>query len=223
SDKQDDNAAARTFSPDTLAWLVSPEHYIDENNGVIVYVFVFGELIDAYQSQTIPLAERVHMVLRAYFLDIWETYLDTANYPKSKYFLSRDCVDILRILIRGFFQIIFIHRDHLPERYAVFFHLIGTSFCEHVFGFSRGGDPDFTMYSWYNLLPKIKLMLCNAILTLDQEKDGKARASGYNHSYLDRHGIDITALSAFPSDTEIDEESKHAYDDAVSLFSLLGL
>ncbi|KAJ3816230.1 hypothetical protein F5880DRAFT_1619596 [Lentinula raphanica] len=56
----------------------------------------------------------------------------------------------------------------------------------------------------------------------EQGKDGKARARGYNHSYLDRRGIDVAALSAFPSDSELDDASRAAYDDAISLFSLLG-
>ncbi|KAJ3841314.1 hypothetical protein F5878DRAFT_670505 [Lentinula raphanica] len=224
SDKQDDNAALRFCSANTLEWLVSGEHYSDENIGLIVYIFVFGELIDAFQSQTISLAERARMVLRAYFfLDIWERFLDVAGYPKSKYFLSRDSIDIIRILIRGFFQIILIHRDHLPKQHPVFPHIIGTSICEHVFGISRKIDPDFTMYSWYILLPKIMLMLRNAVQLSEQGKDGKARARGYNHSYLDRHGIDVAALSAFPSDSELDDASRAAYDDAISLFSLLGL
>lgn len=48
-DRQDDGAAICIFSGDTLAWLV--EHYPDLL-GPIVYLFVFGELIDAYHTAT---------------------------------------------------------------------------------------------------------------------------------------------------------------------------
>ncbi|KAJ3780264.1 hypothetical protein GGU10DRAFT_279690 [Lentinula aff. detonsa] len=190
TDRQDDNGAIRFASPSTVEWLCSEEHYSEEKIGLIAYTFVFGDMVDAFQSRTIPLRECPRMILRAYFfLDIWERYLDIAGYQKSKHFLSH----------------------------------LGTSICEHVFGISRSYDPDFTMYSWHTLMPKIKLMLRNAILSGEQGKNGRARASGYNHSYLDRHGIDIAALSVFPSDVEINEASKMAYEDAVSLFSLLGI
>ncbi|KAJ3911654.1 hypothetical protein F5877DRAFT_55051 [Lentinula edodes] len=189
-DRQDDNAAARLFSASTIDWLASEERRSDQNIGLLVYLFVFGELVDAFQSRTVSITARVRMVLQAYFfLDIWETYLDVAGYPKSKYFLSRDSVDILRI---------------------------------HIFGISRKIDPDFSMYSWYILMPKIILMLRNAILS-EQGKKGKACASGYNHSYLDRHGCDPAALSQFPTNQDIDDASKFAYADAVSLFELVGL
>jgi hypothetical protein len=49
-DRQDDNAAIRLFSGDTLQWLV--EKYPDLH-GTIIYLFIFGELIDAYQNRKI--------------------------------------------------------------------------------------------------------------------------------------------------------------------------
>jgi len=65
-DRQDDNAVSRLFSANTLPYLAS--HYPDRVE--IVYLFVFGDLIDAYQNRSIPHLERVKMLLRArYFLD----------------------------------------------------------------------------------------------------------------------------------------------------------
>ena len=66
-DRQDDNAASRLFSADALSYLTN--HYPDRV-GEIVYLFVFGDLIDAYQNRSISHHERVKMLLRArYFLD----------------------------------------------------------------------------------------------------------------------------------------------------------
>ncbi|KAJ3871400.1 hypothetical protein F5051DRAFT_433890, partial [Lentinula edodes] len=215
--RDDDNAAARLFSASTIGWLSSNEHRSEENIGLLVYLFVF----DALRSRTTSFKECCRMVLRTYFfLDLWEKYLDVTGYSKLKHFLFGESVDVLRINIRGFFQLLFIHCDHLPRQHALFLHLVGTSICEHVFGFSREIDKGFTMYSWYLLKPKITDMLRNAILS-QQGKDGKARASGYNHSYLDRHGIDVAMLSTFPSDAKINESTKFAYDDTTSLFALL--
>ncbi|KAJ3711441.1 hypothetical protein DFJ43DRAFT_1167829 [Lentinula guzmanii] len=222
-DRQDDNAAQRLFSASTIQWLTCsdrPEIHI----GLVVYLFIFGELVDAYQNRRISLLERCRMVLRAYFfLDFWETFLDQAHYPKAKYFLSKEVVDIIRISIRGFFEILFIHRDHLGRQWALFAYLTGTSLCEHVFGMARTFDPDFTLYSWYILKPKLTMMLEQAIQKSWQTPDSKARASGYNHSYLDRHGVDVQTLSLFPTNNQIDDASQMGYDDAFDLFCLLGL
>jgi len=51
-DRQDDNAVARLFSAATIEFLV--EHHPD-HLGEIIYLFVFGELIDAYQNRTLRL------------------------------------------------------------------------------------------------------------------------------------------------------------------------
>ncbi|KAF8222893.1 hypothetical protein L208DRAFT_1381678 [Tricholoma matsutake] len=58
--------------------------------GKIVYLFLFGEFIDAYQNGSISHHERLKLVLQAqYFLDSWETFLSQSGYKKSQYFLSR--------------------------------------------------------------------------------------------------------------------------------------
>jgi len=81
ADRQDDNAATRVFSASSLQWLVTnhPEHL-----GLITYLFVFGELINAYQNQTISLITRVQLVMRAhFFLEMWEKFLKVSKYPKT--------------------------------------------------------------------------------------------------------------------------------------------
>jgi hypothetical protein len=111
-DRQDDNAAVRLFSAATLQYLAD-QH--PDCVGEIVYLFVFGELIDAFQNRRLQHRERIRMVLRArFFLKAWETYLSICGYPKSRYFISREANDILHILIDGFIALIVIHRDHLP-------------------------------------------------------------------------------------------------------------
>ncbi|KAJ7504710.1 hypothetical protein B0H11DRAFT_1709383 [Mycena galericulata] len=87
-DRQDDSAACRLFCAAVLEYLSEnhPDHI-----GEIVYLFVFGELVDAYQSRDISHRERIKLALRArYFLDAWAKYLDAAGYKQSQYFLSRE-------------------------------------------------------------------------------------------------------------------------------------
>jgi len=63
-DRQDDAAATRLGSADTLQWLA--DHY-PQLLGPIVYLFIFYELIDAYQSRTMKHIERAQLALRALF------------------------------------------------------------------------------------------------------------------------------------------------------------
>ncbi|KAJ7206869.1 hypothetical protein GGX14DRAFT_567958 [Mycena pura] len=55
TDRQDDNAAHRVFSAATLKGLTADP---EENMGLIVFLFVIGELIDTYESRTMLHAER---------------------------------------------------------------------------------------------------------------------------------------------------------------------
>ncbi|TFK33481.1 hypothetical protein BDQ12DRAFT_670188 [Crucibulum laeve] len=177
-DRQDDSAAIRLFSANVLQWLIEnyPQLLVP-----IIYLFVLGELIDAYQNQHINHLERVKMVLRTlFFMEIWEEFIDEAAYPKAKHFLSKEACDIVQYLIYGFLTLIVIFRDHLPEIYP--------------------------------LLPWL----------LSTEPYGKERASGYTHNYHDIRGIDINALSTFPSNHEIQDAATTAYHEAENLWLLLG-
>jgi hypothetical protein len=152
-DRQDDNAATRLFSADTLKYLA--DHH-PEYLGEIVYLFVFGELIDAYQNRSISHAERVKLVLRArYFLDSWSSFLDLSGYKMSLYFLSREAVDIARIIIEGYLALIYIHRDHTDGVFPLLPWLHSSEACEHVFGESRRIVKDFTMLDFLYMISKL--------------------------------------------------------------------
>jgi hypothetical protein len=49
-DHQDDNTAAHLFSATTIEFLIK---YHPDYLGEIIYLFIFGELIDAYQNQAL--------------------------------------------------------------------------------------------------------------------------------------------------------------------------
>jgi hypothetical protein len=140
--RQDDNAASRLFSSHVLQYLA--DHHPDYI-GEIVYLFVFRELIDVYQSRSISHTERLKLVLRArYFLDAWATFLDHAHYKRSQYFISHEAVDIARIIIEGYIALLLIHRDHVPNNFPLFSWLHSTEACEHTFGEARKIVKDFT-------------------------------------------------------------------------------
>lgn len=58
TDRQDDNAATRLFSGSTLQWL--GKHQADQQ-GLIVYLFVAGELCDASQNRSLPIIQRIQL------------------------------------------------------------------------------------------------------------------------------------------------------------------
>lgn len=104
---QDDSAATWLFSGATLKFLCNnhPDHL-----GEIVYLFVFGELIDAYQNCSLVHSECIKLVLHAhYFLDAWEASLRASGYSKTTYTISCEALDITHIIINGFLSLIFIH------------------------------------------------------------------------------------------------------------------
>ncbi|KIY43125.1 hypothetical protein FISHEDRAFT_54055 [Fistulina hepatica ATCC 64428] len=232
-DRQDDRAAKRLASADTLQYLADnhPEYI-----GEIVYLFVFGELVDAYQNRSILHEERVIMVLRArYFLDAWAAYLEEVGYSLSLYFLSREARDICRIVIEGYLALLYIYRDHLRPSdsldetsennlYPLLPWMHSTEACEHVFGEARKIVMDFTMLDFIYMIPKLSVRIRHAIVNRQlTSSDAKARASGYSHTYFDDAKLDIIALSTFPNDWQIYEASATASREADGLIKMLGI
>ena len=219
-DRQDDSAAIRLFSADVLEWLC--DHH-PELLGAIVYLFIFGELIDAYQNRHVNHIERVRMVLRTlFFLEIWEEFLDEAGYPRAKYFISKEACDIVKYLVHGLIKLIIIYRDHLGMKvYPLLPWLLSTEMCEHVFGICRQILQDFSLVNFYEMIPKLFIRLREFAL-FGHYSDGKERASGYTHNYQDTRGIDLNSLSTFPSDTEMQDMADAAYQEAENLWFMLG-
>ena len=221
-DRQDDNAASRLFSADTLSYLTN--HY-PNNTGEIVYLFVFGDLIDAYQNRSLLHCERIKMLLRAkYFLDYWERFIIRAGYKKVRHFLSREATDILRQIIEGLLALIYVYRGHLTNLNNInplLPWLHSTEQCEHIFGEARRIVKDFCFLDFVYMHPKLHVTLREAML--GAWSDPRAIASGYNHTHFDTRGLDIPVLATFPNDDEIDTMAKEAADEAESLLALLGI
>jgi hypothetical protein len=220
-DRQDDNAATRLFSAAALNFVVS---YYPERLGLIVYLFVMGEVVDAYQSRTISHLERIKMVLRCrYFLRLWKRFLNIAGYPQSRYYISREADDILNILIDGLIGLVYIYRDHLSEqRYPLLPWLHSTEVCEHVFAECRKLVKDFTYLNFLYMVPRLHILVRAASL-FSKGTDPKARAMGYSHSYLDPENASIESLASYPTDGEIALTVGEAWEEAVALLSLLGI
>lgn len=157
------------------------------------------------------------MILRAhFFFELWEKFIEVGRYMKKQHFLSPQCVKITKALIHGFLQLVFIYRDH-EKRRPLLPWLLGTEAVEHVFGMCRQIVKDFTMLDFRLMVPKLFIKLREAFFSA-RLSDGKARASGYSHTHTDVRGIDLLALSTYPSDADIQECANRAYSEAHSLF-----
>lgn len=219
-DRQDDNAAMRLFSAATLEFVRS--HHSDRI-GFAVYLFVMGEVVDAYQSRNISHCERLRMVLRCrYFLRLWRRTLQAGKYPEAKYYISREANDILEKLIDGLLGLIYVYRDNFEGRHPLLPWLHSTEICEHVFAECRKLIKDFTHLNFIFMTVRLHTLL-RASLALSRGTDPKAQANGYSHSYLDPETAQVKSLAVFPSDEEIEIVAGQAWDEAVGLLSLIGI
>ncbi|KAJ7727809.1 hypothetical protein DFH07DRAFT_871519 [Mycena maculata] len=212
----DDAVASRLFCAAVLEylWENHPEYV-----GEIVYLFVFGELVDAYQSRKIGHT----MALRAkYFLDAWARYLDAAGYKQSQYFLSHKAVDIAWYLVGGLISLIFVHRDSVPGTIPLLPWYHSSEPCEHTFGKSQDIVKDFAFLDFIFFTPKLWIGMREAVLA-GKSSNSREAAQGYSHTYFDTVGADLAKLAVYPSDDEMVQASEEAAAKCESLIALLGI
>lgn len=220
-DRQDDRAAARLTSSAFLAHvgLLHPDR-----KGLLVYLFVLGEIIDAWQNRSISHLERATMVMMARFVFMaWRTHvISHPAYSLNVQFISRESFDIFTRICDGLLTLIILHRQYHPT-HPLLPWLHGTENCEHIFGTLRQLKTDFNYMDFLYLQPKLRTLILSAFSRLVGEKAATATAAGYYHSYiLDAH-IDLHALSTWPTDTELESASGAAYRSAETLLEAVGI
>lgn len=221
-DRQDDNAAARLFSSRALEQLLKKH---PDALGEVIYLYIFGELTDAYQNRYITHRERLRMILRVfYFVKMWQNYLRGAGYAQSRYCISSEALDIIRILVEGLYTLIIIYRDYYCKDgpFPLLPWLHSTEPVEHSFGCARRERPDFALMELYDMIKKLRIQMHESV-RLAKTSDAKARASGYSHTYFDARDINLHALSTYMSDEDIPEIALEALEDAEALVAVLGV
>ena len=220
-DRQDDNAATRLFSAAALDFVTKQ---FPDRLGFIAYLFVMGEIVDAYQSRTVSHVERIKMVLRCrYFLRLWKRFLKAGEYTESKHYISREADDILDTLIDGLIGLVYVYRDHLGgERYPLLLWLHSTEICEHVFAECRKLVKDFSHLNFLYMTAQLHVLI-RAASSFSKGTDPKAQAMGYSHSHLDPENACVETLATYPTDGEIALAVGEAWDEAVALWGLLGI
>ncbi|QRV82762.1 Ulp1 protease family, carboxy-terminal catalytic domain protein [Ceratobasidium sp. AG-Ba] len=234
-DRQDDLAALRLFSSATLKLVfqiideqksaLKPDPILSKDlTGLSIYLFVFGELIDVLHNRFMPIETRCKNVFRAYhFLEIWAASLDTLKYPKSAYFITREAREIIQYLVDGFISLVLIYRDHLDHgNYPLMPWLHSTKPCEHTFGEARKLESDITVSNFIYIQGKLKALFDAAVLS-GEYANANARAAGYFHTEYSDRGIDIAALSSYPTSSIICESSNLGFYEAKALFALCGI
>ncbi|KAJ7754212.1 hypothetical protein DFH07DRAFT_959909 [Mycena maculata] len=192
SDRMDDPGAARFFSADFLAQAAEQP---EENLGLVVYLLVFGDFIDAWQSRTLSHYERAKIVIRTHLsLNTWRSFLAKAGYSEARHFISKEAFDFAQILINGLLGLIIIHRGHLNDTQCPLLPWFNASEPnEHCFSVMRDvAGPDMTMQQAILVVPKLRAKLQSAVRKVKTQTDFKKQASGYCHTYHLAGNIDFT-------------------------------
>ncbi|KAF8173724.1 hypothetical protein K438DRAFT_1920853 [Mycena galopus ATCC 62051] len=220
-DKQDDRAAARVFSASTLEFLVK---YHPDHVALSIYLFVLGELVDAWQNCNIPHRERAKMVLRArFFLMAWRSHIVAyPDYSLQTQFISRESYDIFLTLCDALLSLMVAYRHYYPT-YPLLPWLHSTEVCEHLFGMLRQIKKDFTYSDFLQLERKLRVLQMGAFGNLTPEEQANQTASGYHHTYFKADDLDLPTLMQFPSDQELRDASQYGFEEAAQLLKLLGI
>ncbi|KAJ7201855.1 hypothetical protein GGX14DRAFT_571116 [Mycena pura] len=223
ADRQDDNAAHRVFSAATLQGLALN---VEENMGLIIFLFVIGDLIDAYESRTMSHAERAKVALRArLFLATWKTFLLKMGYPVQRHYLPPGATKIFHTLVDGLLGLILIHRDHLSSSTVPLLPWKHESMAnERIFSALRSIFPEMSLVQVLLALPNIQATMSRAKQALFSAASYKRVANGYTFSdSTDDATINFGNLATFPTDLELTAAYGQAIEENDMLWTLLNV
>ncbi|KAF6742097.1 hypothetical protein DFP72DRAFT_1109656 [Ephemerocybe angulata] len=220
-DRQDDRAAARTFSAAMLEFQMKKE---PSQRALAVYLFVLGELVDAWQNRRISHLERAKMVMRArFFLTAWRSHIVAhPDHSLNIQFISRESFDIFITLCDSLLSLIIVYRKYYPK-YPLLPWLHSTESDEHVFGATRKGIPNFTYADMLAAAHKVFALISGAFKNLTSEEKANQTAAGYHHTYFKDEDLDLRVLGQYPTDMELGTASDAAFEETVQLTSVFGI
>ncbi|EJD35367.1 hypothetical protein AURDEDRAFT_175567 [Auricularia subglabra TFB-10046 SS5] len=114
------------------------------------------------------------------------------------------------------------YRDSYSE-YPFLPWLHSTEPIEHVFGVLRQLKPDFNFSDFLSFIPKLCTFLLGKFGLMSVDERSNLMASGYWHTYLHTDDIDLEALVAWPTDSEIEEASRQALEETHDVLALVGI
>jgi hypothetical protein len=160
--KQDDGRAYRTTNWETLeASLQSPTH-----TGLAIYLFLLGELADAWLCPTMSHLDRIRSAWTSiFFLRYWHQSISDDSNPLAsidRNGVSRQSYEIFHFLGNSLIGLIMSHREYYPT-VPLLPWKHGTEACEHIFGWMRVIMPNFTVLDARQMLPKIFAIVKNVM------------------------------------------------------------
>jgi hypothetical protein len=161
-DKQDDGRAYQTMNWETLeVSLQSPQHI-----GLAIYLFLFGELTDAWLCPTMIHLDRIQSAWTClFFLRYWHQSLTDESNPLmsiNRNGISRQSYEIFHFLGNSLIGLILSHREFYPT-VPLLPWKHGTEACEHIFGWMRVIMPNFTVLDARQMLPKVFAVVRNVM------------------------------------------------------------
>ncbi|CAB4419112.1 unnamed protein product [Rhizophagus irregularis] len=225
-DKQDDGAAYRLFSHEFLYEVTQTLNSDSKNKGLLVYLFIIGELIDSYLNRDISNHERIKMVMiSSFFLRIWEQFIQNASdkyeeiFANDRNFLAHQTYEILSFLVDSMILLIIAHREYYNSM-PLLPWMHGSEACEHFFGMARQHLPDFTYADLIYLIPKIR-HVTNAYYNsaiVNPNSEYKTSRVGYICDYFEGNVDNLnSSLKIWPTDDEIRVLINDAYREANAL------
>ncbi|EGG10021.1 uncharacterized protein MELLADRAFT_94343 [Melampsora larici-populina 98AG31] len=203
-DKQDDGRAFRTLSSSTLAVSLANKEML----GLSIYLYVVGEMCDAWLNRSIGHRERIRSAWTAeFFFRHWRKYLlKRQSEPHKLMSFSQNS-----------------HREFYPTCPLLPWKH-GSEPCEHSFGWMRVISPRFTVLDARMMMPKIHLIVKNIMSGKMKIPPSEHMHSGYQYAFSDEPDTNnLKILTEFPSDIEIHEDLKTAYERADHLVTISGM
>ncbi|EGF97335.1 uncharacterized protein MELLADRAFT_85855 [Melampsora larici-populina 98AG31] len=201
-DKQDDGRAFRTLSSSTLAVSLADKDML----GLSIYLYVAGEMCDTWLNRSIGHRERIRSAWTAeFFFRHWKNF------------------KIFSTLATSLLQLIIAHREFYPNCPLLPWKH-GSEPCEHGFGWMRVLSPQFTVLDARMMMPKLHLIVKNIMSGKMKIPPSEHIHSGYQYAFCDEPDSDnLKILTKFPTDIEISEDLKTAYERANHLVTISGM
>ncbi|KAG9086887.1 hypothetical protein FRC06_002840 [Ceratobasidium sp. 370] len=204
-DRQDDRAATRLFSSAFLRHIarISSEH----SSGIPFNAAPLNIVSCDLPPPSAVLKHSLHGLLVLLYVlgEAFDTF-------QSRSLDIPECIHM------------YIYRDKLDHpNYSLCGWLHSTEGAKHTSAEARKAKPDFDFSDFVTMVPKLDIMSSAALSTGNDEADSKARASRYSHTLYSKLGINIAAMSNFPSTSIINRATKTSYEEADALFSCCGI
>ncbi|TFY78129.1 hypothetical protein EWM64_g5878 [Hericium alpestre] len=166
-DKQDDGAAHCLFHYQALSAMTFEEggqqHIHEDMSGLFVYLFVLGELFDAWLNRKLNIESQLLAAFCArFFLHIWQNHIITfsAKYPDlystMQSFISPASFNIFNRLCDSLVALVLVYAMHYPNTPFCPW-LLRTEFVKHFFGLARTFLPNFTYTQFLSLVKHVML------------------------------------------------------------------